>query len=340
MQLELPPAPNPVLHSAMTSEYNTKYATKADNTHNNHAVLRKAAAIANGINSAQHGRRILTRCLNAINSTITYPLVMTASYLLGHNDHYFTHKTAVHDTALFTAALSAPVSGQVVGVTHSMVADASQPGRVFAVTNLHDYHHRHPMLSQYSPVEITIMFTCVKATTVTSRVLLLQTPHPRSRGSAPFGHNPRATCCLPQYIREAPCRPADGENATAADKEAYAAFALANFYSDRMFTALPGDTLWHKMVSWRSTRSRGDMDKLAWQMLDNIQLRLDARSLMRIDAQTTRVRRRQLQSIASRDDHNVSYTTIHHCMRCVNCAKLPYRCTCIRDIHQCNLMSE
>ena len=51
------------------------------------------------------------------------------------------------------------------------------------------------------------------------------------------------------------------------------------------------------MQQWQSKQPRGHLDKLAWQILANIQLRLDARALQRIDAKATRVRRHLLQSI-------------------------------------------
>ncbi len=138
-------------------------------------------------------------------------------------------------------------------------------------------------------------FECVKASTSASRQLLLQPAHPRSSGTVPWGHNPRATLRLPQFIREAPSRPAYGVAAASADQEQYAAFALGNFYSDRKLPDLHGSTLWEKLQHWRATQPRGSLDRLAWRMLDNIQLRLDARSMMRVDAQAARVRRRLLR---------------------------------------------
>ena len=59
---------------------------------------------------------------------------------------------------------------------------------------------------------------------------------------------------IPRFFRATPTRPLP--DAEPAVREAYAAFKLGNFVSDRVVEALPGATAWERMLAWEADASR------------------------------------------------------------------------------------
>lgn len=97
---------------AITSEYNTKYNTKADQTKINAEVIGVAAMLTDNTRTTESKKTsVLAKCLNAMNKTIAYPLVMSAFYLLGYGDAWFPMRTARFDFRAFQRAIfDAPVA--------------------------------------------------------------------------------------------------------------------------------------------------------------------------------------------------------------------------------------
>jgi hypothetical protein len=105
------------------------------------------------------------------------------------------------------------------------------------------YMHRHNSLSDWSPYELTMGFVCGQDQTGDSKLFPLQGDFGEVSG---YAHKPRLdrakklVLAIPQQLKEHPKRPSpDAPNDL---KESYAAWALANFYSDRlMHKLLPDD---------------------------------------------------------------------------------------------------
>lgn len=175
------------------------------------------------------------------------------------------------------------------------------------------YVHRHASLSEWSPFELTMGFVCGQDSTADSRLFPIDGDLGRNSG---YTHKPRLdrakvpVIVIPQPLKEHPKRPSP--DAPVDMKEEYAAWAIGNFYSDRLVSKLYPDvsdrasdiydgedlrdetTLWSLFKRWERRRPRGDKDTFAFRCLHNIELRLEARSRMREDSNKMRVLRRQL----------------------------------------------
>ena len=232
--------------------------------------------------------------LNRIHGSISYPLVLTASYLMGHGDSWFpmpvthidpwphsVHVRQLHSTACDAAAGSSsdpapdecpasPAPGyddDNTAVDLTTTAD----GKFCAVGPKANFLARHDALSDWSFVETEMAYDCGVIRSQHARMLALQGDHPKA---GLYGHSARtaAAMCLPQFIREFPLMPA--EQAPPDEREAWAAFALGAFFPyDRKLSVLQGSSLWEKVAFWRANKPRGDFDTFAWRCLDNIQER-------------------------------------------------------------------
>lgn len=175
------------------------------------------------------------------------------------------------------------------------------------------YVHRHNSLSHWSPYEMTMGFSCGQDSTGDSKLFPLQGDLGSKCG---YTHKPRLNrskepvLCIPQQLKEHPKRPSP--DAPVDMKEDYAAWALGNFYSDRLMDKLlPADsdqdqdiydgedlrgvsTVWSMFRRWERRRPRGEMDAFALRCIHNIDLRAEARSRMREDCNIMREQRRQL----------------------------------------------
>jgi hypothetical protein len=202
-----------------------------------------------------------------------------------------SHITAVHFPNPFTAVLLPPSDPRRLdGNACELVQQEpiQEPGAdtatiIHLLTPLNYYQARHASLSGWSPVEMVMVFKAGKAQTLNAKQFLLQDTHPLH---LTHGHTPLLVLCLPQLVSEAPSRPTS--TAIPAECEAYAAYAIGNFFSDRHLPGLQGATLWEKMQDWEARKPRGWQDRLAWRMLDNIQLRVRTRQLMAEDAREVR----------------------------------------------------
>jgi hypothetical protein len=101
MQLEQPKPLTAAVGGAITSEYATKYNTKGDKSVINATVVRLASLFQSDRSDDSKKTGVLTRCLNALNKTLSYPLVMTAFYNLGFGDSWFPLRTTPLDTRAF-----------------------------------------------------------------------------------------------------------------------------------------------------------------------------------------------------------------------------------------------
>ena len=299
---EEPRVVDAAIASALQSEYSSKYSTKSDNTPENIRTLQVAKVLAE--KNEKTARTILTKLLNRITGSVSYPLVMLSSYLLGHGDFWFPIGTAAHNYWSFQQDLLSQQKGIMyedgeVNVTLNYVLKG---GKTYtsATTPVTDYKSRSPYLTQWSPVEVTMAFDLKPAKTRASRTFALIEPHPKA---LIHGHNPRKDIVLPQSFSSNPARPDDA--ASQEDKETYAAFALGNFYPyDRAHNDLNGTTLWDKYKYWVDTMPRGKADALAKTMLHNLDQSAQVRDLMKAESAAV-IRRFQLRKSTHQHDRRV-----------------------------------
>lgn len=333
------------VRASLQSEYNTSYNTKAESTGINQAVVHIAADIAKRVRTTEQMKTsVLSKMLNAITKTIPYPLVMSASYLLGNGDSWCPMRVTPHDFAQFQRMhLEQPGPYEDTAVATEFAAPdageaATQPRRIMVMDAVLQYKDRHPALSEWSPFELAMGFTCEKASKPTektkvsnlfqlqgelgSRCHLVHKPR-RCRGG-------KVAMAIPQPRREHPRRPAP--DALASVREDYAAWALGNFYSDRcatrLCTSISGQvcimfwvvyhaavatsrrllteltechqsepTLWSRFLTWERLQPRGQKDEFAFRCLRNVELRLEARSLMRAEGSRKRLLQRQILNV-------------------------------------------
>jgi len=338
------------VRAVLQSEYNTAYNTKNETTGINQTVVNVAAGMEHrGRSLARNKTTVLSKMLNAINKTIAYPLVMSSAYLLGYGDAWCPTRFARHDFALFQRECLGLADPYADGtVDHVLVADsdgdgqlsaseaedsasvdsgddgdsnygdaqfaAAPPQRIAAIDAGMMYHHRSDALSDWSPFEVTMAFTCDKPSTADAKLFPLK--RNIGRGGVLLAHKPRVdkskrpAVAIPQPTREHPRRPAD--DASSDVKQQYAAWALGNFFSDRRMAMLrPGDDddattrgksdLWSMFRRWERRLPRGEKDEFALQCINNVELRLKARALMRDDCKHARLLRRQLLDTVAPD---------------------------------------
>jgi hypothetical protein len=294
-----PTLPDAWLASAITSEYATKYSTKADNTPFNQQMLAVAQSISED-GDAKAAKRLISKMLNKITGSITYPLIMCASYLLGHDDRWFPGDMASHDLRAFHLNLvrREQSAGDVGGVdegeedhTLNFVAKGGTTA-THASSKVMDYECRSESLAEWSPIEVTMSFEVQDKRTRAARALPLEDPHPQAGRK---GHNTRANIHIPLTFCNAPVPP--DPDATAEEKDAWAAWVLGNFFPyDSMLHLLKGRTLIKKYEYWRKHKIRGEADDVAFHLLDNMMLAAHAREAIRERDKATRVRRSQMRA--------------------------------------------
>ena len=87
---------------AVQSEYATKYATKSDHVDINQTLVRVAAVLEDGRRTNDRKKTsILSKCLNTLNKSLAFPLVMSAFYVRGYGDSWFTLRTKRLDARAF-----------------------------------------------------------------------------------------------------------------------------------------------------------------------------------------------------------------------------------------------
>ena len=308
--------------AAMQSEYSTKYNTKSDSTDVNSQFLHVAAMVQDGALSPERRKTsLLCKMVNAINKTISYPLVSTASYVMMDGDAWFPLRTSKFDFTRFQRDLrraqeANPYEDEGTDCTltrgrehahddtdtamdDSGDAEGAHPRRVEAVDDLTMYRCRNGALADWSPFEMCMAFECGPARTASANALELSASFP---ASVKYGHNPYThvdhtpAIRMPQFFGNAPALP-DNE-APDAQKEDYAAFALGNFYPyDSLLSRLEGDTLWAKYQDWRTREKavRPEKDTFAFRCLYNIQVHCNARAQMRMESKKARVQRKVLR---------------------------------------------
>ena len=347
MQLTEPQLVAADVRAVLQSEYNTAYNTKNETTGINQTVVNVTAGMEKrGRNLARDKTTVLSKMLNAINKTIAYPLVMSSAYLLGYGDSWCPSRFARHDFFLFQRELMGQQVAELYGdgiADHVLVAESD--GETAATERIGDendgadcdaevaggsskhfaavdatmmYQRRSDALSDWSPFELTMGFTCDKATTADARLFPFKR-HAGRGGRVLLAHKPRMdrsrrpAIAIPQPTREHPRRPAD--NADEEVKKQYAAWALGNFYSDRLLALLaPGDDdcvstfgksdLWSMFLRWERRQPRGEKDAFAMRCIHNIELRLKARALMRDENKHGRILRQELLATVSPESAN------------------------------------
>lgn len=86
---------------AISSEYTTKYNTKGDTSIINATVVRLASLLQSDSSDDKKKTGVLSRCLNALNKTLSYPLVVTSYYNLGYGDSWFPLRTVPFDVRAY-----------------------------------------------------------------------------------------------------------------------------------------------------------------------------------------------------------------------------------------------
>ena len=311
-----------IINSYICSEYNTGYVTKSEERYLNQAIIKCAGGLEIGTKSIDQQRRsIIAKSLNALGKTMQFASVITSTYLLGYGDSWYPLRDEMHDFAAFTRMLQqTPSQYDDERVGHSFTmdsdllekdADDSTPDRNYAFTtqpfsNVKKYQNRSPALDDWSPYELSMCFTCVSTTT-------------KSRAEYPVAestlcHKPRqdrqGKHCIAvlRQFKEHPRQPAPSSDV--ASKENYAAWALGNFYSDRLIHNLRSaqqaaddnvSPLWNMLQTWRLQRPRGLRDEFAFRCLDNIENRLLAREFMRTDQRESADRQKDMRTIFYED---------------------------------------
>jgi hypothetical protein len=312
-----------VVAAIASSEYATKYNTKSDNTDVNASLLRVAEVLDdNNRSTPSVAAGVLRKVLHAINRTISYPLVMSASYLLGHGDHWFPMRTHKFDWGLFQRdLLDTSTLYDLDDVDHTLTRadedavddDEAAQVRVQMINDLTSYKYRDESLESWSPYELSIAFDCVVRGTIT-----VAEGFP---GGYKYGHSLRVNSArepaqsIPQFFREPPAQPTD--DAPSHLREEYAAFALGVFYpyDKPSYMAKLGDkssSLWDKYKTWRERCPRDKVlptdeqpplatdspqrDKFAFRVLDNLRDRTIARAEMKMDTKRVRAIRRLVRT--------------------------------------------
>lgn len=287
---------DPDIQAAMVTEYFSSYSFKADNIKVNSALI-VAASLLQGETKTpkQVARSVLAKALNRITGSMTLGAIYVAHLLLGHGDSYISYQTQIVDFRAYVRAFypshahrlfsSSPVAGETA---HS-VAINWEEGTAQLVTEVQTYKCRNGALGDLSPVELAMGFDLDRHPPTKTLPLDLHEDHPKA---STHGHRRRPRPVLPQFISNLPPRPDDSSHDE--DREAYAAYALALFYSDRRLGDLgePGDTLWQQLQAWPIQKPRGPLDTFALRMLGNAERQAAAREAMSRNAHIMRMSRK------------------------------------------------
>jgi hypothetical protein len=263
---------------------------KADNADRNTTLLRLVDMIAAVLHAERppekRAQSVITKVMNNIMGSYTVALVLSASYLLGHGDHWMPIGSCPYDYKVHQQQMGSKQHNAYEDPTtaHVIAEDAASP---FVSSQQLDYQHRNDAVGELSPFEMAIMFTTDNVASSSTRALMFRSDHP-SKGNQ--GLQPRQTMVIPQQFGDPPMRPDD--TAESEDLEAWANFALGNFFPyDRYLHLLKGDTNWAKFLYWCEHKPRGALDEVAMKYLGNIHVRNLARQEMKKDLDIKVVRR-------------------------------------------------
>ena len=319
MPPSLPPAH---VRAYIASEYNTSYATKAEDSKLNPALVKLAANMQTKT-VQQQKRSVLAKSINALGCTMQYGTVIAASYLLGNEDSWSPMRDVMHDFDAFAGlmlnraadiladervkcklARTAPETVSKDSDAEGSESDGSESeaeevdaadacdleekeaepedqGVLSTMTAVDLYMARHRKLDSWSPFEMEMAFTVVSKSTEASEDLPLSTAKEQY-------HKPRltvgaeSTFAIPRPYREHPHRPLD--SAMVAERNVYAAWAIGNFFPDRLLHEIRDEEssdLWTMYCRWNSDRPRGSRDDFAFQCMENIHERHEAREHIR-----------------------------------------------------------
>ena len=276
--------------AAMGTEYTCAYNFKTDSIKGSKKAVTTAVEVLakSGKTEQQIGRTLLAKGLNQYNTAYTQGIVQANRLLRGQGDSRLSHLTAIHDTVMYALPLPSSLESatSAAPIVYHVAYTRTDRSTMHTFSDLDSYRARSSALDLFSPIEMTMAFEPAKpATTIAARYYLLQHPHPMAET---YGHNPYARMRLPQTLSHHVFRPETTASPELCEK--YAAWALGNFFSDRKMHLLKGATLWAQLLYWEQHKPRGDLDRVAWQLLRNAQVMARARALCVENAQIVRER--------------------------------------------------
>jgi hypothetical protein len=298
--------------------YAAKYASKPEGVAENEGMLGALdSVVENAANRSRsdQARLLVTKALNAAQRSITVPSTLASFWTLYKTDHFISHKTVPHNYAVHAARVLATPDEPVV-VQHQLVelpgaedgpdadlirlvgqeeydanmADSTasaapsspppvkpQTSRQGVVSAVTDYTYRSRQLSEWSPW-LMAMFCRREKLTSAHQQWAFEVPHAQA-GTHGLVPHPQQSIVLPRAICTVPVRPAAA--ALLPEKDAYAAFVLGNFASDRAVDGVPAygaavgedtapGTLWQRMQDWFTDPSCHLLSVPAAIVLENI----------------------------------------------------------------------
>jgi len=240
----------------------------------------------------QIARSVLSKAMNSINGSMTLGAIYVTHLLLGHGDSYLSYDTQIvnfvayvrhfypsHAGRLFPDASTSHLTQQLTAPNND---DDADDGVMRFSNEVVNFVRRHPTLHKLSPLELAMTFQLRPNPKNKTHPLCLDPAHPLA---ATHGHQGRSRFVIPQFISYAPPRPP--ETAPLEDRVAYAAYALAVFYSEHFVKDLSGSNLWEQLRSWEDLARQGqgprgsDLDAFAFRMLKNVETMASAREAMK-----------------------------------------------------------
>ncbi len=293
----------------MITEYFSAYAFKADSININTALIVSANLLQNETKTPEQvSKSVLAKAMNRITGSMTLGAIYVAHLLLGRGDSYLSYKTQILDFKAYVRWLWPDHAHHLFsgspsyGSTAHTLAVQSDSGQVILINEVQAYKFRNAALSPLSPMELTMEFVLERNPKKSPRPLTLMSDHPQCHTHS---HKRRPNPLVAQFIANHPPRPDD--NASNNEKEAYAAYALSVFYSDRMVQDLGelGCTLWEKLSAWALLKPRGDLDELALRMLGNAERQAAAREAMSRESTMLRMSRKEKKKATAGLDGDV-----------------------------------
>ena len=294
------------IQGAMITEYFSSYAFKADCININTALFTSATLLQKQTKTPeQASKSVLARAMNRITGSMTLGAIYVAHLLLGRGDSYLSYKTQILDFKAYVRWLWPDHAHHLFsgsssyGSTAHTMAVQSDSGQVVLVNEVQAYKFRNAALSPLSPMELAMGFVLERNPKNSPRPLSLKSEHPQCHTHS---HKRRPNPVVAQFVANHPPRPAD--SASDNEKEAYAAYALSVFYSDRLVQDLGemGGTLWEKLSAWALHRPRGDLDELGLGMLGNAELQAAARLAMSQESANLRMSRKMKKKATAGPD--------------------------------------
>ena len=248
--LDAPELLDPEVHSIIQSEYAAKYSTKADNTNiNTTALLLIQEHDEMDVRTLkQQSRSLMAKMINKIHGSITYPLVLVTSFLLGHDDHWFPMPCEPFNPwPFYKTCMAFSLNNTEYDECHINFRLEQNPneGSVTISSSVSEYRRRHIALQSWSPIEMIMAFKCGKPTTIAGKLLQLDSTSNEDK----LGHSPVPHIRIPQIIQDIPPQPEEASDNDS--KEKWAAYVLGCFYPfDRQLQVLKGTSLWEKVNNY------------------------------------------------------------------------------------------